>query len=422
MPYKLIKGEFHIWYPDDPRRGPEPDGDTITFKPDNPALVESLQKPGNPGPNFNSRGMVSIRFDAIDALETHYKNFHQNELWSIAARDFMIRQMGFGEVRFYANLPYKVENAELHPVRGYIISKDIESQGRVVGFVFPGDTEFVDGAEVFADADFIENSVNAKLLEEGLVYPTFYSTLPVDLVEPLKKKAKAARKTGKGLWPQNDADNGSQISNLTDLQKLALFPKLFRRLTAYFLAGYPNLSHFEAWLRSDPVGRDDQLILPSYELGNMHDIFEISGDTLSLNAEIEELIVLPDGATAVVVPPAPVKPVAKEKSVRIIAALANPPGSDNNKELVTLLNVTPDVVDLTDWAIADKSNKRDVLAGILNPGQALQITLSGRVKLNNSGDTITLFNAVGKQIDQVSFDKKAGALDGWTLLLSEGLR
>ena len=37
----LLTGEFVIRYPDLPRSGPQPDGDTIKFAPDSPSLVES---------------------------------------------------------------------------------------------------------------------------------------------------------------------------------------------------------------------------------------------------------------------------------------------------------------------------------------------------------------------------------------------
>ena len=42
MPYSLIKGSFHIFYPANPLSGPEPDGDTIKFQPDDKHLVELL--------------------------------------------------------------------------------------------------------------------------------------------------------------------------------------------------------------------------------------------------------------------------------------------------------------------------------------------------------------------------------------------
>ena len=40
--YTLIKGEYHIYYPDLPRGGPEPGGDTIKFQPANPGHWSDL--------------------------------------------------------------------------------------------------------------------------------------------------------------------------------------------------------------------------------------------------------------------------------------------------------------------------------------------------------------------------------------------
>jgi len=68
MSYTLIKGEFHIHYPANPLNGPEPDGDTLKFRPDNRELVLALPKPNQPA-SFNRDGITSIRFEGIDALE-----------------------------------------------------------------------------------------------------------------------------------------------------------------------------------------------------------------------------------------------------------------------------------------------------------------------------------------------------------------
>jgi hypothetical protein len=76
MPYTLLRGSFVIRYPDLPRQGPEPDGDTITFRPDTPALVEALPRRSGVPPDINARG-ISARLEAIDTLETHFQEIHQ---------------------------------------------------------------------------------------------------------------------------------------------------------------------------------------------------------------------------------------------------------------------------------------------------------------------------------------------------------
>ena len=76
--YKRLNGEFHIFYPDQPLNGPEPDGDTIKFRPDDPGAAEVLWRPGLPRPAFNGRGMINLRFEGLDALETDFAGRHQN--------------------------------------------------------------------------------------------------------------------------------------------------------------------------------------------------------------------------------------------------------------------------------------------------------------------------------------------------------
>jgi hypothetical protein len=62
MSYTLLRGEFVIRYPDLPREGPEPDGDTIKFAPDSRALVESLPRVSGQPPDINGRG-ISVRLE-----------------------------------------------------------------------------------------------------------------------------------------------------------------------------------------------------------------------------------------------------------------------------------------------------------------------------------------------------------------------
>ena len=141
MPYTLIKGSFHIHYPARPLNGPEPDGDTIKFKPDNRALITNLPKP-NQSASFNLDGITSIRFEGIDALETHFdvagEEFHQKLDLALTARDVLLARMGFGEIRYFAQSPFKVQSVQNHPVPGYILSNGLDTYGRTIAFVFVG--------------------------------------------------------------------------------------------------------------------------------------------------------------------------------------------------------------------------------------------------------------------------------------------
>jgi hypothetical protein len=295
MPYTLVKGEFHIHYPDMPRNGPEPDGDTLKFKPDDPQIVRG-QLPNGGAADFNGRGMVNLRFEGIDALETHFSEMHQDMTWANAARDRMLRLAKFQTVQFFPDLPEKVSHADPHPTRGYVLSNGLDGHGRIVSFVYADAAGEADGSAVWLDAGRLNQSLNAKLMSDGLVYPMYYTSLPRDLRDRLTELVIRAWNYDRGLWPADVSYELTTIGNLADLEALAMWPKLFRRLAKYFASGYSGLGDFEAWLRADPRDRDDRLQLPDGELGNMHDVIELSGNRIRMRYWPEELVVLPDDA------------------------------------------------------------------------------------------------------------------------------
>jgi Uncharacterized conserved protein (DUF2278)/Lamin Tail Domain len=108
--------------------------------------------------------------------------------------------------------------------------------------------------------------------------------------------------------------------------------------------------------------------------------------------------------------------VEVERTVRIVAALVNPTGPAPEEETVTLLNVSPNVVNLANWAIADKLKNKQVLSGLIKPGDALKVTLQQPVQLGNNGGAITLLNAQGLKVDGVSYTKEQAQQEGWTVV------
>ena len=106
-----------------------------------------------------------------------------------------------------------------------------------------------------------------------------------------------------------------------------------------------------------------------------------------------------------------------EKDVQIIAALVNPEGPDLGLESVILLNTTPGPVDLTGWALADKNKKKENLSGVINPGEAKRIKLSGEdVQLSNKGGIITLLDDRGIKVHGVKYTKEEASRPGWTIV------
>ena len=92
-------------------------------------------------------------------------------------------------------------------------------------------------------------------------------------------------------------------------------------------------------------------------------------------------------------------------NVRIVSALVDPQGNDTGKEKVSLKNTSGANVDLSGWSIEVKG-KKHTLAMALAGGQVKTITLSGRLRLINSGATIKLLNKDAQVVHTVTYKKQ----------------
>jgi endonuclease YncB( thermonuclease family) len=294
--YSVITGRFWIHYPDIPGQGPEPDGDTVRFEPNDPMMLEDLPRFSGRPPDLNARGNIAVRYEGIDALETHFKEAHQDLAFANAARDRNLALLGFRDVAFSESNPNKVASVQGNPAEGFVIANGIEANGRLLGLVYTGGPPAADGDKVFVDEVLFDGSLNARLVAEGHAYVEPYDTMPMALVRHARGIVKAARAAGKGLFAVEDVAVGrsTQIQDLATLKTLVLWPKLFRRLTSYFAEGHVGLGGFDAWIRRDRIHQDDTLRLPDGEKGNMHDAYRIEGDRLELVFEPEDLLIAPD--------------------------------------------------------------------------------------------------------------------------------
>ncbi|OIJ63350.1 DUF2278 family protein [Streptomyces mangrovisoli] len=107
---------------------------------------------------------------------------------------------------------------------------------------------------------------------------------------------------------------------------------------------------------------------------------------------------------------------AGDRPVRIAAALADPVGPAPEAESVTLINASPDAVDLTGWRIvAGPGDGSPVPAGPLAAGAALRVALTDGARLGNHGGEITLLDAGGLKVDGVSYTARDASREGWTI-------
>ena len=250
---------------------------------------------------------------------------------------------------------------------------------------------------MFVDEPWLTSRSTPLLLAAGHAYPAFYATLPADLRTHLAEVSRAARAAQPPVGLVAPLDRRPQRRRHhrqpgRRCEGLVIWPKLFRRIVPYLAAGFPDFDSFDAWLRADPVHRDDELFLiDRLERGNMHDVVRGVGQQIRLTVWPEDFIISPD-------PPAAggrTGPGRVAGEVLIVAALPDPVGVDRGHELVTLLNTTAPSIDLGGWGLVDAAGGRQNLSGTIAGGGVVQVTAGRALQLGNQGDTLVLVDGSG---------------------------
>ncbi|GAA3115764.1 DUF2278 family protein [Streptomyces echinatus] len=112
------------------------------------------------------------------------------------------------------------------------------------------------------------------------------------------------------------------------------------------------------------------------------------------------------------------RPTPTARPVRIVAALVNPKGPAPEAETVTLLNASPDPVDLTGWRVVGRLGLGAPVPATapLAAGSCLTVPLGTDAQLGNHGGEITLLDAAGLKVHGVSYTGDEAAREGWTVV------
>ena len=275
MSFTLIKGTFHA-------AGYSPDGDSIRFR----ALDSSLwKKLSGPAVQANARGHAQLRIEAVDALETHYMGFSQPLGAARTAGDFLLSFLGIEDVEWDENERTVVKARD--GTEGYILARSTESNRRPVAFVFAGESDEKDGAEINLDRSILKGSLNYRLLSRGLAYPMYYNGLFSDLRSPLSRAVANARAEGKGLWPMDRTNKGFSVSSLKAItEEVAVLPKLFRRIISYMGEG-GKIDGFKEQLQK---GCEPLVRISEVHFTRLDAIVEMKGEKVRLSEPPENLI------------------------------------------------------------------------------------------------------------------------------------
>lgn len=108
-------------------------------------------------------------------------------------------------------------------------------------------------------------------------------------------------------------------------------------------------------------------------------------------------------------------PEEKTGLIQIVAALVNAKEAVE-VEWVTVINTSPDQINLNGWSVLDIRKNKQPLSGIIKGGEAKTIQIKKPVELSNKGGIITLLDDKGLKVDGVSYTKEQAAKEGWTII------
>jgi hypothetical protein len=172
---------------------------------------------------------------------------------------------------------------------GYTLSRSVERNGRPVCFVYAGTPPEADGSEIFLEVERMRQSLNYRLLEEGLAYPTYYEGLFSDLREALTDAVSRAREAKLEIWPEDRTNKGFVVEGLESISdEHVILPKLFRRLAKYLEGGGP-VAGFKEFLerRLERV-----VIVPTTHFTHFDNVVDVDGVTVRMTELPENLVFL----------------------------------------------------------------------------------------------------------------------------------
>lgn len=297
MPFLVIKGTFRLVNQTTSGKltGFEPDGDSIHFKPDKPALLQKLKALVRPV-KLSRIGSVQLRMEGLDALELHYspdkggKSSHQPRPLADDARDFLTGGLGLNPVPYAPPKLIRVKPpVEKDATPGFILARSLEVQGRPVSFVFAGDPPAPDGADIRLTPQQMRKSLNYQLLLSGNAYPLFYDTLFAELRNPMAAAVRKARRAKRGIWAHDKTQSGFAFKSQADLERDGVIvPKLFRRITDFLAeSGSANLTKFLKWLEK----KDEQVLdLDAMNFTHFDNVVSIADDKVRLTRFPEKIV------------------------------------------------------------------------------------------------------------------------------------
>ena len=338
MDYILIKGSFHVV-------GYSPDGDSLMFKADNPTLWEKIID-DDTEKRFREKlastkdlGAVQLRLQGLDAPETHFKPSEGAPPALIASKPVgefkqpgdLGKQATAGFLQFLGvkNTVWKavfdgsylskatitqnnqdviVTQRLADTIPGYIVTRDIELNGRPVSWVFKGAAPFEDGTAISQDTltELAVQSANYYLLQQGLVYPYFFMTLQAKLRNKLsaavtQAQATAMSATGNNLWRSDKSIPGLALADIKTITEQSvpqasaalIYPYLFRKVLKYWYQNTPDVANTAVNVTGLCVKANPNIFVVSEaDFVKLDEILELKGNMLRMKKLPQDIVFL----------------------------------------------------------------------------------------------------------------------------------
>jgi hypothetical protein len=247
--FRVLKGHFHVC-------GFKPDGDSVRFAANNPALFQGLHREHL---SRSPTGEYQLRLEGIDAPETHFGV--ESQPHGDASRDRLLSLLG---VAVLERAEQKILRSNPERVPGAILTKGFDPHGRPISYALLGDApDLVEGSEIEVPLELLARTINAQMVVEGFAYPLLYTSTPAIHREWLRQQALAARAQQLGVW----AVDSSTMFRFVDRTSVChpggalIYPKFFRRCVEYLRQRTLGEVHvdFTEWLAA--AQRENDLVV-----------------------------------------------------------------------------------------------------------------------------------------------------------------
>jgi hypothetical protein len=332
MKYTLIKGNYLVV-------GQSPDGDSVKFKATNPALwarIDTENRAIFDQKLAETGGIVMLRLQGVDALETHFSappiqtptdlvtltsatlvapaalSAKQPAALAQLAAERLLAHIGIttvkwrrsGRATYVSEITYNgavIKTSLQDNIPGYIVTGDVEQNGRPLSWVFAGNTSIDDGAEITTEqlASIAEQSANYQLLRQGVIYPLYFMTLAGKLREKLSKAVRESQSNAKrkplatgaiasNLWHVDASTQGCTLTTLSVItDEKTVFPSMFRRIIKH--QHRLNMESYWAGLRANAAS----ISVPAFDFRGFFDnanpyVFVISDQDFLRLADVVE--------------------------------------------------------------------------------------------------------------------------------------